>query len=85
MAKTERVSITSGLDGETKATALASITQAIDSLDGEGDKQGRTLLWDTLELKVETSYSDQRTLMHFGANLVQTHTDITVSVLGVRS
>lgn len=59
--KTERIFATSSLDGETHITAGASLGHALTLLQEEGERQGREVLFDTLEVSIEREEIDDFT------------------------
>lgn len=54
MPKTETLFGTAALNGDTLTTAVESVTQAMLSLNNRAVIENREVLWDTLNLQVET-------------------------------
>lgn len=82
MAKTERMYASAELDGASSASASSSVVEAIANLVVEGEKHKRDLLWDTLEVSIETDQIDMRTFASLSTP-TQTYRYIQVSALGV--
>jgi len=59
---TERIHSAVNFDGETRHSTLASFEALVARIEAEAALENREVLWDTLELDIERSYADTRTL-----------------------
>lgn len=82
--KTERLYASAGLVGETAASALESVRLAFAVLETDAKRNGREVLFDTLELSIERVTDDVRTLTDVASSKVSTFTSIVVSAEAVR-
>jgi hypothetical protein len=81
--KTERLYASFPLQGADSESAALSLKGAIVELEKEGKHQGREILYDTLDVAIERTVSDVRTLMDAGPNLSSAYTNIQVSAEAV--
>lgn len=81
--KTERLFASASLVGDDKGHAAMSFATALTNLEVEAKKQGREVLFDTLEVGIERDVRDERTITGGHLN-VSTYAIITVSAEAVK-
>lgn len=80
--KTQRVYASAQLNGTSEISTGQSLLKAIDNLSIEGSRQGREILFDTLDISIDREAVDDRTLMGAGSR-ISANTTIQVSAEGV--
>lgn len=81
--KTERIFASAPLDGTDSVTTAMSFQHAIVNLGMQGHQAKRIVLFDTLEVSIERSTMDERTIMDALSKTVQTFASIEVSAEAV--
>ena len=80
--ESNRLSATRLLDTKNSTTVLAGINAVIKELESYGGIQHRLLIWDTLEISVETNVTKSSTFTSINSHDIS-HTTISASVLGI--
>ena len=80
--ESNRLSATRLLDTKNSTTVLAGINAVIKELESYGGIQHRLLIWDTLEISIETNVIEDRTFTSINSHDIS-YTTISASMLGV--
>lgn len=81
--KTERIFASAPLNGTDAVTTATSLQEAIVNLGVQGQRAKRVVLFDTLEVSIERSTMDERTIMDALPKTVQTFASVEVSAEAV--